>query len=236
MKLIASLQLCFVFAMAAAADLPIGLSSPDYGVVCHASRAVCYDRYGPSIGLTEAFLGREAAERLTTTLRQNPPDNRPGASFSPADGVECQREVGPCRVGGTLHQPLSTVLYTLPSRPSHMTAEYAAIVGVDWQWQVTRYSNDTQAVPQDPARYRLRLEADGALRVTADCNQAGGRYRVDRSTIAIEVMPTTMAACAPGSLDAVFRRDLAAATIFFMRTGDLYLDLKYDTGTMQFGR
>jgi len=213
-----------------------GQTCPDRGVVCHTSRAVCYDRYGPSIGLTEVFLGREAAERLTATLRQNPSEQRSGASFSPADGVECQRQVGPCRVGGTLHQPLSEVLYAPPPRSSHRTAEHAAIVEVDWQWQVTRYSNDTQAAPQDSARYRLRLEADGSLRVTADCNQAAGRYRVDRSTIAIEVMHTTRAACQPGSLDAVFLGDLAAATIFFVRAGDLYLDLQYDTGTMQFGR
>jgi len=33
-----------------------------------------------------------------------------------------------------------------------------------------------------------------------------------------------------------FRRDLGAAAIFFMRQGRLFLDLKYDTGTMEFGR
>ena len=46
----------------------------------------------------------------------------------------------------------------------------------------------------------------------------------------------TLAACEPGSLDQTFRRDLGAAAIFFIRQGRLFLDLKYDTGTMEFGR
>ena len=44
-----------------AAGLPAGLSSPDHGVVCDGRRGVCFDRFGPSIGLTEAFLGPDAA-------------------------------------------------------------------------------------------------------------------------------------------------------------------------------
>jgi hypothetical protein len=37
--------------------LPAGLESPDGGVVFNHERAICYDRNGPSIGLTETFLG-----------------------------------------------------------------------------------------------------------------------------------------------------------------------------------
>ena len=45
-----------------------------------------------------------------------------------------------------------------------------------------------------------------------------------------------MAACEPGSLDRIFLRDLNAVAIYFIRQGKFYLDLKYDTGTMEFGR
>jgi len=45
-----------------------------------------------------------------------------------------------------------------------------------------------------------------------------------------------MAACPPDSLADRFMKDLAAARIAFMRDGDLYLDLMYDTGTMIFAR
>jgi heat shock protein HslJ len=222
-------------AHAAAADLPAGLSSPDHGVVCNSQRGACFDRFGPSIGLTEAFLGADAARGLTTVLRGSPPDRSPEAEFSPVDNVTCRRETGPCRVGDAVHEALTAVLYGAhPARTR--SAETAAVVGVEWKWVASRYNNDTEARPADPAQYRLRLQPDGTLRARVDCNQAGGVYRISGRSIVIEVTHSTMAACEPGSLDRTFLRDLGAAAIYFMRQGKLFLDLKYDTGTMEFGR
>lgn len=220
---------------ATAAELPAGLSSPDHGVVCDGRRGVCFDRYGPSIGLTEVFMGPSRAHALTATLRDTPPDHGPGAEFSPGENVTCRRETGPCRIGGVVDKALTAVLYG-PRPAGSRRAEASAVIGVDWQWLASRYNNDTEARPADPGRYRLRLEPDGSLRARVDCNQAGGRYRMEGSVIVIEVTHATMAACEPGSLDQVYRRDLSAAAIYFMRQGKLYLDLKYDTGTMEFGR
>jgi Fels-1 prophage protein len=115
----------------AAAALPAGLDSPDHGVVCQRERQTCYDRYGPSIGLTEVFLGRPAAERLTAILREIPAHDRLRASFSPADGVECVRETGPCRVDDQPDAALSAVLYgPWPARAEPGT-EAPAIDGND---------------------------------------------------------------------------------------------------------
>jgi heat shock protein HslJ len=221
--------------VAAATELPPGLASPDRGVVCSQVRGVCYDRFGPSIGLAEAFLGRSAAERLTAALRQAPRSAGPGVLFSPMEGVECLGETGPCQVDGVGHEGLTAVLYgPWPARTR--SAEAAAAVGVDWQWLHTRYNNDTESRPADPSRYRLRLEPDGTLRVQADCNGAGGTYRLEQSRITIVISHSTMAACPLGSHERVFLRDLAAASVYFVREGKLFLDLKYDTGTMEFGR
>jgi copper homeostasis protein (lipoprotein) len=96
---------------AAAAELPAGLSSPDHGVVCDNRRGVCFDRFGPSIGLTEAFLGADAARALTAILRDARPDHRPGAEFALGDDIVCRRQTGPCRVGGIPHDALTAVLY-----------------------------------------------------------------------------------------------------------------------------
>jgi hypothetical protein len=95
---------------AAASGLPAGLSSPDHGVACNDRRGICFDRYGPSIGLTEAFLGPAIAQALTAALRA-PPDRRPGAEFSPAENVTCMRETGPCRTAGIVDETLTAVLY-----------------------------------------------------------------------------------------------------------------------------
>jgi copper homeostasis protein (lipoprotein) len=100
--------ICFA---AGAAELPAGLASPDHGVVCDNRRGVCFDRFGPSIGLTEAFLGADAARALTAILRNARPDHRPGAEFSPGDDIVCRRQTGPCRIGGIRHDGLTAVLY-----------------------------------------------------------------------------------------------------------------------------
>ena len=55
-------------------------------------------------------------------------------------------------------------------------------------------------------------------------------------SISIEITHTTRAACPAGSLEQVFIRDLNAAVIYFMRDDALYIDLKFDTGTMRFMR
>jgi hypothetical protein len=45
-----------------------------------------------------------------------------------------------------------------------------------------------------------------------------------------------MAACPEGSLEDEFVRGLTAAAIYFIKDGDLYIDLKYDSGTMRFSK
>jgi len=54
------------------------------------------------------------------------------------------------------------VLYG-PRPAGSRSADVAAIVGVEWIWVASRYSNDTESRPADPARYRLRLQPDGTM-------------------------------------------------------------------------
>ena len=124
-----------------AADFPAGLTSPDHGVVCNSRSGACFDRFGPSIGLTEAFLGPGWAHALTATLRDTPPDRGPGAEFSPGENVTCRRETGPCRIGGVVDEALTAVLYG-PRPAGARRAEASTVIGVDWQWLASRYNND----------------------------------------------------------------------------------------------
>jgi heat shock protein HslJ len=112
----------------------------------------------------------------------------------------------------------------------------ADIGGITWKWQRTVYNNDTRSEPPDPSRYTILLMPEGHLSVHLDCNAGGGRYTLDGNSLALKVTHATMAACPPGSLAQQFMKDLAAAKIAFMREGNLYLDLMYDSGTMQFAR
>lgn len=217
-------------------DLPASLFSPDRAVVCHKANQICFDRFGPSIGLTEVFLGQAAAHRLTTTLREHPIEQSQGARFSLDSGIDCVRETGPCRMAGDLHAGLTTALFGPWPPRAAQGAEAAAVIGVEWIWAGSRYSNDTNVRPAEPSRFRLRMEPGGLLNLQADCNAAGGRYRIEGRRVTITVTHSTMAACGPDSPDRTFLKDLGAAGGWLVREGRLYLDLVLDSGTMEFDR
>lgn len=125
-QLLCAAALSAVSSVTCGAELRAGLFSPDHGVVCDSQRGACFDRFGPSIGLTEAFLGPAASRSLTAVLRNAPPDHRPGAEFSPADNVTCRRETGPCRTGGIVDDTLTAVLYG-PRPPGARRADASAL-------------------------------------------------------------------------------------------------------------
>ncbi len=112
--------------------------------------------------------------------------------------------------------------------------EEPRLTGSTWQWVQTLYNNDTKNVPQQPGNYTIQFLEDGKLTVKADCNLKGGTYSTDGKKLSIVITHSTMAACEEGSLEEFFVRDLTGGAIFFFKDGDLYIDIKYDTGTMKF--
>ncbi len=127
----------------------------------------------------------------------------------------------------------------LPLQAATLTSndgKQTKIGGIVWKWQRTAYNNDTRTEPPDSSHYTILLMPEGHLSVRLDCNTGGGRYTLDGSSVTLDVTHSTMAACPPDSLVQKFMKDLAAARIVFLRDGELYLDLMYDSGTMKFAR
>jgi len=114
--------------------------------------------------------------------------------------------------------------------------EEPQLTGVVWQWEQTLYNNDTRVDPAKPANYTIRFLTDGKINVKADCNVKGGEYSTEGKRLSIEITHSTMAACEEGSLQEQFVRDLTGGAIFFFRGDELYIDIKYDTGTMRFSQ
>jgi heat shock protein HslJ len=56
----------------------------------------------------------------------------------------------------------------------------------------------------------------------------------DSQEITIGPLATTSVACPPGSIGDDFVQGLINAAIYFLQDGDLFLDIRYDTGTMRF--
>ncbi len=113
-------------------------------------------------------------------------------------------------------------------------ADSPALIGTVWQWQETLMNDGTRFAPEDPANYTVEFLADGSLSIQADCNRATGAYTLDGSSISVVGGATTLMACPDDSLGSEFLAQLGSAAIFFFQDGELYLDLKFDSGTMRF--
>lgn len=109
-----------------------------------------------------------------------------------------------------------------------------ALVGPTWQWVRSFYNDDSRTVPLRPEEYTVTFAGDGTVSVKADCNMKGGTYLLNDKALAIIITHSTMAMCPEESLEDRFVRDLTGAAIWFIKDGDLYLDIKHDTGTMRF--
>ena len=107
------------------------------------------------------------------------------------------------------------------------------IEGPVWVWQYTLRVDGTRTTPTESGHYTLRLGPDGQLDVRADCNRAGGRYRMEGSHLTLTVTHSTMAACPPESLDRQFLADVAAVTAWSVEDGRLRVNLM-GGGTMAF--
>jgi heat shock protein HslJ len=108
------------------------------------------------------------------------------------------------------------------------------IVGVVWKWEEFLEANDNTIIVNEPERYTLEFLPDGGINVLADCNMVQGTYSVSGSQLTIELGPSTMAACPPGSLADDYSRLLQDVNSYLMDGDKLALAIKYDTGIMKF--
>lgn len=100
-------------------------------------------------------------------------------------------------------------------------------------WQYAVRVDGTRITPTEPGLYTLRLGPNGQLKVRADCNQAGGHYRVEGPRVTLSVTHSTMAACPRESLDRQFLADVEAITAWNVEENRLCVNLT-GGGTMVF--
>lgn len=107
----------------------------------------------------------------------------------------------------------------------------AILTSSTWQW-VSFQSPVEEFNIVDPERYTIKFLADGSLTVRADCNRAQGHYSESGAgRISIDIMGMTRAACPPTSYGDDFVQNLEHVANYFLRDGDLYMDMKVDGGT-----
>ncbi|NJL45155.1 MAG: META domain-containing protein [Leptolyngbyaceae cyanobacterium SM2_3_12] len=110
-----------------------------------------------------------------------------------------------------------------------------ALVGTVWQLKQIQ-SNDGQLfLPNPPENYTVEFMADGSVSVQADCNRGNGQFiTTDDNGLTIDQLATTRAACPPESISNQFLQGLSNSAIFFFQDGDLFIDQKFGSGTLQF--
>jgi heat shock protein HslJ len=108
------------------------------------------------------------------------------------------------------------------------------LTNIPWEWvSTTNPATGTEYVG-DPTRYIILFNEDDTASIQADCNQVSAGYAAVNSSINITLGASTRVACAPDSQADQFLSQLAAAAIYFIDGGNLYLDLPADSGTMRF--
>jgi heat shock protein HslJ len=111
----------------------------------------------------------------------------------------------------------------------------SALTGKTWELQQIQFNDGRLLTPESPQNYTVEFTSAGEVLVQADCNRAiGGFTQAADSRISITMGPTTLAACPPNSISDDFLRALDNANLYFFRGNDLFIDLKFDSGTMQF--
>ena len=137
-------------------------------------------------------------------------------------------------------QPESTPEAPAPYRPR---AEVAAdstlpsdVVDVTWQW--ISFTSPVERITVDaPDRYTIRFERTGRVALRADCNRGMAGYSAGAdSRIAFQPIGLTRMLCPEGSLSGRFVKEVGRANSYFLKDGDLFLELPVDSGTLRFRR
>ncbi|HSH01368.1 MAG TPA: META domain-containing protein [Anaerolineae bacterium] len=113
--------------------------------------------------------------------------------------------------------------------------ETAEVVGKTWQWLYFEGGDGQRLDVDAPEQYTLQLMADGSYALKADCNQGGGAYTLEGSSLSLQPGPITLAMCGPDSLDSEYLRRLGDVVTFVVTDeGQLVLNLMMDAGNMVF--
>ena len=138
------------------------------------------------------------------------------------------------RIPITLGLGLCALLSAGPSLTAPLNVEPAALTAAPWSWQQTQMNDGAIFRPAKPEQYQLRFLPDGTLAIQADCNRAHAQYRLEESRLHLELGPTTLMACGDDSLGDRFLTQLGGVSLVFVQDGQLFIDLKFDSGTMKF--
>jgi len=129
-----------------------------------------------------------------------------------------------------------------PPAPEAGASQAAApgkpLAGTAWRLIEIQSMDDAAGTTRvdDPSRYTMHLNADGAVALRLNCNSATGTWAAeasaDRSSGTFEFGPlaATMALCPPPSVDEQITKQAPYFRSYLLKDGRLYLSLMADGG------
>jgi heat shock protein HslJ len=95
------------------------------------------------------------------------------------------------------------------------TASIEDIQNIVWLWSgLVETEPAAQSVVPNPENYSIIFLPDGSAPTTADCNQVGGSYGAEGSSLTIVIGPSTRAFCGEDSLDQQYLALLSTVASF----------------------
>ena len=120
-----------------------------------------------------------------------------------------------------------------PTQAVNVTTD-EALTAQKWMWVNTQMSDGAEILPSAEGKFGLQFGADMSLFASTDCNNGRGTYELGPDNVmTIGPMATTMMFCEE-STETQFFQGLNNVGSYKIENGQLWLMLKFDSGTMIF--
>ena len=112
------------------------------------------------------------------------------------------------------------------------------LAGTEWRLVEIQSMDDAigTARPEDPSSFTMRLNGDGTVQMTLDCNRANGSWSAEATNDGLSghfgfgPLAVTRALCPPPNLDERIAKDAEYVRSYLLQDGRLYLSLMADGG------
>lgn len=109
------------------------------------------------------------------------------------------------------------------------------LAGTAWRLVEIASMDDSVYAPDDRSLYTLVFNADGSMRIRADCNLGNGSWTSESSgQLQFGLIATTKALCPPGSLHDRYMAQFPWVRSYVFRDGRLFLATMADGSIIEF--
>ena len=137
----------------------------------------------------------------------------------------------------TVQQVTYTSESSAAPEPSEQPASgsVGTLAGTSWRLVEIRSTDGNVDRPRDDASYVVHFDADGTVRVVADCNRGRGTWAAEHpSKLRFGAIATTQMMCPPGSISGRYLSYFHRVRNYAVREGHLLLTTGAEGRTLEF--